>query len=331
MKNVIEVRKEYNYELATSYAKTKLAEVHAKNFSNGYVRAINLKLTIKIFLYFAFTSVLNKSNAQNSFPEYFKNIILAKELSYNQDYFQASIFYEKAYYAIPDKKKFFSYEDAILVFYYSNRFEESEIFFKELTCLKTRNTIVKEFSSTAINKAIIDSLYKKYKPFCEIEKDVNLYDVISVDEDSLFRSLKTRDQLFRETRDTLNKQLYLDSLNFVEILSHFKKFGITYHPGDVSRDRGLILTHLDNERKIEQLNEILLKGVLNGNLHPGTYAYCYDRCLLAFKKKPKYYWGSDEFYPNEVEKPNELEIKEINKNRNAIGLPDYPFWSMMEF
>lgn len=290
-----------------------------------------MRLQTNTLLIWFFITFFGQVRAQESYPKYFENIILAGEFyTYKKDYDKAAFHYLASYNSIPDKSKFNAYQQLIFSLYKINKFDSIKYFLDEFSCKYTINTIKESFKFRDPNYLIIDELLSRYGTKCKLSNDLDFSDKIAINEDSLFSELIKIDQKGRVDSNYANVQLYNDSLVFINIKAHFEKYGVTYMPGMVTFNRGTILMHLDNLSKLSQIDSILIVGVNEGKMHPGIYANIVDRCYVASKKKPKYYWLID-FDELETGLPSKEEIKGINENRKKIGLPPYPFWSGIWF
>ena len=144
--------------------------------------------------------------------------------------------------------------------------------------------------------------------------------------DSLFEIMLERDQLHRKGKS--NETLHTsedDAENFECLKWYLSKYGYPEFDKDILKAMfPTLLMHIDNYENFMQIKGYLLKALKNHKLAPNTYAYSYDRSLIAACMQPIFYY----FLPGSVwdkqYKPTIEEQKKVNDARQDIGLPDYP-------
>lgn len=273
----------------------------------------------------------NEVYCQTTYFDYYRYTYKAIDF-YSQNNYDSSAFYHlKAFYSIPNKKRFAFFSQAFYSNFKVNSLDKCSDLYDTYSCILTKETIYTDLKYYDTSDVLYSKLYSLYGAKCQLVEN-NLYtEKVPINEDSLFKALIKFDQMFRVVKDTGNKQISLDSVNFISMYNHFKKYGYSYNP-KISLERSTLLFHLDNINKLKLIDEILLKAIEIGNLNPGTYAFMVDRCLISAGLKPRYYWDFiDEEFLKSDNAPKKDEIIEINKNRALIGLPYFPFWNGEQF
>lgn len=142
------------------------------------------------------------------------------------------------------------------------------------------------------------------------------------------------DQYYRtDSMLALNKTMCdsIDAINFAELLYLFDTKGFIKLSGEAMANRVTLLYHIDDYNKFKKIDNVLKYAIKRGKLHPGNYAYAYDRSRIASNLTPKYYWFIPDTEMELNSKPPKSKIKGINKERKKIGLPSYPYWSGLWF
>ena len=144
--------------------------------------------------------------------------------------------------------------------------------------------------------------------------------------DSLFEIMLERDQLHRQGKSNETLQTSEDDAENFECLKwYLSKHGYPEFDKDLLKAMfPTLLMHIDNYENFMQIKGYLLKALKTRKLAPNTYAYSYDRCLIAAHLAPIYYYFLPESVWDKQYKPSIKEQKKVNAARQEIGLPDYP-------
>jgi hypothetical protein len=139
--------------------------------------------------------------------------------------------------------------------------------------------------------------------------------------DSLFTMMLERDQSHRRNikeGDTI-RAAGDDTENFACLKWYLDKYGFpVFNEDQLTGMFPTLLMHIDNYDRFMSIQPYLVKALQEGTLTPNTYAYSYDRSLIAGHMRPMF------FYWNDRIKPDASELEKVNKSRHEIGLPDYP-------
>jgi hypothetical protein len=146
------------------------------------------------------------------------------------------------------------------------------------------------------------------------------------DTDSLFGAMIVRDQRHRQGKpgDTMHRAKD-DAENFACLRWYLAKYGYPEFRADSLEGMcAAVFMHIDNYANFMQIKDELLKAVKEGKMQPNTYAYAYDRSLIAGHKDPVYYYFVPGSEWDTTLKPAKEYLPLVNKQRKQIGLPDYP-------
>ena len=153
-------------------------------------------------------------------------------------------------------------------------------------------------------------------------KPISAKSSLGFNADSLFEAMLERDQKPRKVKpgDTIHSTIE-DTENFECLKWYFSHYG---YPDVAAIYPATLIMHIDNYQRFMQLDKYLLQAVKEKKLQSNTYAYSYDRSLLAAGMRPRYFYF---FRDSEWDIQNKLtkeETIEVNKHRQEIGLPEYP-------
>ena len=125
---------------------------------------------------------------------------------------------------------------------------------------------------------------------------------------------------FKKSEEILKEWWLTDSLNIVELKKIIKIYGYLGEKlvgKESNLSANIILLHYDKDTANHIMGDILYNALINGDIQPKMYAWIIDRHLMSAGKPQKYY-----AIPTPWAKMSEIEKKDYNKNRYAIGMKE---------